>query len=893
MPQIRRLDSLIFATWNAESLCPRLQEFQLFLQDCNVDVCLVTETHLKPGVRANIANYTCHRTDRLTAGGGTAIYVRNSIRHYPAPSLALRTIETTSVAIETSQGTITFVAAYRQPKGTLPADDAFALFRPRGKCIIAGDLNSKHALWNAVTTNPSGRVLLRAVDRHQVRVSAPDEPTHYPRNGNQPDVLDMCFTQRIPGFINNEVMHALSSDHLPVVFTFDGCPIAAPGRLSTARTDWGTYRRHLHRILIERPPPPAASTDDALQHFVDAIREAVFAATPHQRAPGANRHGVVVPPEILQLIREKNRLAKDWRLTRQRDIKARVNLLQRQIKAALTAHRNRRWDDRLTALTADASGWDLVRYFTRGKFRMPPLNTPAGTVYTPVDKANALADVFERNFTPMQDPMDPDHIQLVEDRLQVFLAASQDEWHPPLERIHEADVRRIFAHLPRRKAPGHDFVTAPMLRELPPAAITTITQLFNDILIQKTFPATWKQAIVVAVPKPGKNRTDPSSYRPISLLSTLSKAFERLILPRLLEHLTEGMVIPNEQFGFRQGHSTPLQLLRVVEEATTAFNNRETCGLILLDASRAFDSVWHRGLVYKLFTAGLPTPLVILLADYLLGRTFVVRVDDTLSTRRPVEAGVPQGSVLGPVLYSLYTADFPTSPRVSKYIYADDVALLNRHRNPIIIRRRLQAACHAVESWAAKWRIKFNAGKSQALLLTRRRRVNVGDVTLFGTPIPWTSHARYLGVTLDRQLTWKKHVDATWKRASAALGALYPLLNQQSTLSVECGLRIYRASIRSIIDYAAPVWGLAARSYLERLQRLQNKALRRVFHVPWNFPARYLHEAAGEPLVLERFKTYARKLYSKARSSDNVLIRRLGQPNDDRDRYKRPVALLN
>lgn len=225
-------------------------------------------------------------------------------------------------------------------------------------------------------------------------------------------------------------------------------------------------------------------------------------------------------------------------------------------------------------------------------------------------------------------------------------------------------------------------------------------------------------------------------------------------------------------------------------------------------------------------------------------------------------------------------------------MYADDTALITRSRWPEAVHRRLQQACYDLEQWASDWRIGFNAAKSQGMVITRKRLPNIPNVTLFGQPIQWTTKVKYLGVIIDQRLTWKEQVTQVHKKTSQRAGALYPLLNQHSSLSIESGLHLYRTSIRPNMDYACEVWGNAAPTHIKRLQSLQNKILRRVFHVPPDFPHLYLQEAAQEKDVLERFQQTARNFYARTRSSMNPLIRQLGQPNEPDDRYKRPVALL-
>jgi len=183
------------------------------------------------------------------------------------------------------------------------------------------------------------------------------------------------------------------------------------------------------------------------------------------------------------------------------------------------------------------------------------------------------------------------------------------------------------------------------------------------------------------IPKPGKDNTTPSSYRTISLLSCLSKLFEKCLLTRIIPYLGAHNVIPAHQFGFRQNHGTIEQVNRITSEIRTAFEHREYCSAIFLDVSQAFDRVWLDGLIHKIKTH-LPDYTHKLFESYLYNRTFAVRCNSTTSDDYIIKAGVPQGSALGPTLFLLYTADIPMNEQLTTSTFADDTAILSRSRCP-------------------------------------------------------------------------------------------------------------------------------------------------------------------------------------------------------------------
>ena len=211
--------------------------------------------------------------------------------------------------------------------------------------------------------------------------------------------------------------------------------------------------------------------------------------------------------------------------------------------------------------------------------------------------------------------------------------------------------------------------------------------------------------------KPGKEPTDVTSYRLISLLSTISKILEKLISRQISIDIDLNTWIPHHQFGFRKAHSTIQQCHRIAHTVNTALEHKQYGNAAFLDVSQAFDKVWHPGLLYKIKQL-LPLGYFPLLKSYLQDRTYVTKVNSVTSYVHHVHLGVLQGSILGPLLYTIYTSDLPTSIHTVISTFADDTAIVTVDQNPNTASKNLQDHLSSVGVWLRKWRIKVNQAKS-------------------------------------------------------------------------------------------------------------------------------------------------------------------------------------
>jgi hypothetical protein len=250
----------------------------------------------------------------------------------------------------------------------------------------------------------------------------------------------------------------------------------------------------------------------------------------------------------------------------------------------LNEWRNEQWSDTVESLDSeDQSLWKMTKRVMRVPTPSPPLQVPGGLALPDFEKAEALADILEAQFQPVNDPSDPAVIEVVNKTMRAYEYAPASE--PKL--TSSSKVQQAIRSLKLGKAPGPNGIPNRVLRHLPKRAITFLTKVFNAVLGRQYFPSAWKHSRVVSIMKQGKDPTLPSSYRPISLLDTVGKLFEKILLARVLREASELGLLLDEQFGFRPRHSTTLQMARLVERVNRNFDERRLSGAVFLDVAKA------------------------------------------------------------------------------------------------------------------------------------------------------------------------------------------------------------------------------------------------------------------------------------------------------------------
>ena len=373
--------------------------------------------------------------------------------------------------------------------------------------------------------------------------------------------------------------------------------------------------------------------------------------------------------------------------------------------------------------------------------------------------------------------------------------------------------------------------------------VTVFSSVLNASMINGIFPEQLKFAKVCPIHKSG-SKTDVANYRPISLLPVFSKVFEKALHSRLLVFLEKNNTLYKHQFGFRKQHSCEHALLAAQHTILHALDKKQIAMLLLIDFSKAFDMVDHQILLNKLEHYGIRGIAVKLFESYLKGRQQSVTINNAKSDCKPLSHGVPQGSILGPLLFIIYINDMPNIHKLAKFIlYADDANIILTGANAHEIISKYRELSVLLYKWVSSNGLMLNVSKTNYMLFSN---ISIGDLssyqpTINDIPIEKKHVAKFLGVLVDDKLQWTHHIKSLSTKMSRNCGILYKM---KGILPQKAMLTLYHSFIQSHLNYCSLIWGMGSKNSIKSLFVCQKKAIRTL--IP-GFVNYYYNKATEEP----------------------------------------------
>ena len=452
--------------------------------------------------------------------------------------------------------------------------------------------------------------------------------------------------------------------------------------------------------------------------------------------------------------------------------------------------------------------WKYVRSKLRTKSGVSPLlqdkKNPNSLKFDDNEKAEILQNQFCSVFTKEK----LDSTPVLEKRTDKVLRDLE---------IVESAVRKEILALNINKSCGPDEISPLLLIKLVDVVTGPLTVLMNSSIEHGILPKDWKNAFVSPIFKKGA-RNLAENYRPISLTSIVCKLMEKLVKDAVLTHLLEHNLLSKKQFGFISGRSTVTQLLQYLDNCAGVIATGGVVDSIYFDFSKAFDTVPHRRLSVKMKAYGIQGKLLKWIEAFLTGREQMVRVNGELSNPKPVISGIPQGSVLGPLLFVLYINDLPDSVSSNILLFADDTKIFQQIRSEKDA-LSLQSDIDALNAWSEKWLLKFNTDKCHVLTLGKFDKImHTHRYTLYGNELDHVLEEKDLGVIIDMEMTFEEHIAAKVKKANGMMGLIRRTF---SYLDGDTFKKLYSSFVRPHLEYANSVWSPHLRKHIKMLENVQ------------------------------------------------------------------------
>lgn len=823
---------------NARSLNveDKFEEIVSLVLEQKLDIFAVSETwlnHLIPSESLHIPGFSpMFRLDRSDGrrAGGVALFTSSSIVAKRRIDLERNGIELLWVEMQINRHFFVCGVCYRPPNSNC-SDNIILLdhlqfcldqiySKPNTFVLLLGDFNAHYDIDNPADGSDFGLLLYRWMGCNSL-FQIINEVTRV--TARRASILDLIITNSPGYFVDSGTISPPSNCDHSLIFARMNISLAKSkcykrliwdlSNVDESRLLSALMNVHWDDVFVD-----VDDVDTLYNRWLDCFRLVLQTYVPNRTVVIRPQDKPWINSEVRRAIRKRNRLLKTfchyknpetWELYRQ----------QRNFTTSLIRRRKLSYYSYLNEKLQHSSlgpkkWWGIIKrlYGSKIKLTVPTLLEGDSLVSDAKDKATLLNDYFcSQSKLSNEDAPLPTLRDFQNSKTLSVVSTSEQE------------VGVLLKNVDTSKACGVDGIGNSLIRMCATAIAPSLASFFNISFSRGHFPSAWKFANVVPIFKKD-NRQLKGNYRPVSLLTSLSKIIEKIVFIRLYNFLLEIHFFSPFQSGFRPGDSTVNQLVLIVHKIYEALEQGKEVRMVYLDMSKAFDRVWHKGLLFKLESLGVRDPLLSWIRSYLTNRKQRVVIDGQSSNWREMEAGVPQGSVLGPLLFLVYINDIVANLQCNCFLYADDTSLFDIVDDPQCTAVRLNDDLESIRKWTRDWFVTINAGKTESMIFSvKRHKPQHSSLYYNNEVIKTVSNHKHLGVTLSSNLSWRAHILNIHEKASKRLNLLKGL---KFKINRDTLAKLYICLIRPVMEYADVVWDGCSESISDLLESVQYESAR-------------------------------------------------------------------
>lgn len=832
------MDCLI--QWNLRSVRSKKSELIHLINKYKPSILAISETWLEPGSLFRVPGFSILRSDRRDGFGGAALLIKNNY-FFKSVTLPVHNNDHIDIVAALVAG-VTYVSVYISEKDTSVIPILNNIFSHlQSPVVVLGDFNAHHSSWGAPRDDHFGIQIADLFDDLNLGVLNDGSPTRRPVPGQSRSYVDLslCSPSLLSVLIWSILDLSYGSDHYPIVLSFpktNNCcvkPLPPLQKYRLVKNKWDDYTAAINNKSFQH------ISDNVLDNYNKLTSNILLSANESFPLKNVARNKIASPPwwdaECTEAVKKRNDmelLVHDYV-----DLVTFNQFRNKEAAAKRLLHKKKR------------GGW---KKFCESISPGTPLTTMWSSIrrYRLSLKASSVSS-FSLDWVPsFFSSIAPSYVP--SSNYIPYMYSSSNVGY-----LNESfSLQELMFVLKRLSdsAPGADGIPYSFIVKSPDFLKSHFIDIVNNIVETGNIPDSWKHHLLIPILKPNKDSSLPSSYRPVALSSTLCKITEHLIKNRLEWHLEHNNLLSASQYGFRKGKSVTDNHSLLTTDVLLAFSKNESVTAAFLDVSSAYDNVDLLILKQKLLAVNFPLKFVNFIFNLYTGRSVSIRLAGIDEYSRMVWKGVPQGSVLSPLLYDLYTRDLDNVISGGNILqYADDVLIYNSHKSIHQAVDTLQTNLNAVQTWLNGHNLSLSPTKCSFLVFSRKRLVPDVNIVIDQVVVPKFNEVMFLGKKFDSKLNGVAHVNRIAQKCEKSISVLRALSGVWWGAHPSSLRLVYNALIRSILDYGSFLLPPANKGALRKLDLIQAKSLRIVVGAMKSTPINALQvECCDPPLQLRR-----------------------------------------